>query len=62
MKIIYILEKERAEWLNAQGFPCQEKKIDDKTVYAFIETPEMMKHVAKCFSSQAYFMDPYLKL
>lgn len=56
MNIINIIEKTKADKLLALGFKYKEKKVQDKTVYEFIGTPELVACLNGKFSKQDYFM------
>lgn len=56
MNIINIIEKPKADELLALGFKYKEKKVQDKTVYEFIGTPELIACLNGKFSKQDYFI------
>lgn len=56
MNIINIIEKPKADELLALGFKYKEKKVQDKIVYEFIGTPELISCLSGKFSKQDYFM------
>ena len=56
MNIINIIEKPKADELLALGFKYKEKKVQDKIVYKFIGTPELIACLNGKFSKQDYFM------
>lgn len=56
MNIVNIIEKPKADELLALGFKYKEKKVQDKTVYEFIGTPELVACLNGKFSKQDYFM------
>lgn len=43
MKIVYIFEKIKADYLRSLGFIYNEKEIDNKKVYQFFGTEELIK-------------------
>lgn len=56
MNIINIIEKPKADELLALGFKYKEKKVQDKTVYEFIGTPELIAILNGKFSKQDFFL------
>ena len=56
MNIVNIIEKPKADELSALGFKYKEKKVQDKTIYEFIGTPELISCLNGKFSKQDYFM------
>lgn len=61
MKIINILEKDKADELLALGFKYLNTEISGKTVYQFVETPELLSHLNGKFSKQDFFISKYMK-
>lgn len=60
MNIICILESDKADMLKAKGFNYQIGEIDNKTVYKFMNTPELEICLNSDFSNQEYFSLPYM--
>lgn len=54
---INVLDSAKAEKLNLLGFTCTVQRVsDDKQVYVFINTPELMKVLTEKFSKQDYYI------
>ena len=62
MNVINILNKSKADELSAMGFNYKEKKVQGKTIYEFIGTPDLMKAISGNFSTQDFFMSRTLNL
>ena len=62
MNIINLLDKSKADELCAMGFQYKIKEVQDKTIYEFIGTPELMKTLSGKFSKQDFFMSRTLNL
>ena len=62
MNIINILDKSKADELSAMGFNYKIKEVQDKTIYEFIGTPDLMKAISGKFSKQDFFMSRTLNL
>lgn len=60
MNIICILDKDKADILKTKGFNYQVTEIDNKTVYKFMNTPELETYLNSNFSNQEYFSLPYM--
>ena len=60
MGTINFLSKEQADKLSALGFKYQTSVIDGKTVYKFLNTPELESYLNSNFSNQEYFVLPYM--
>lgn len=56
MRIVNIIEKLKADELLSLGFKYKETKVQDKTIYEFVGTPELISYLNSKFSSQDYFM------
>lgn len=56
MNIINIIEKPKADELLALGFKYKEKKVQDKIVYEFVGTPELIACLNGKFSNRDYFI------
>lgn len=54
MNIIYFLDKNKAENLKALGFHYNEQVIDNRTIYAFVGTPELIQTLSKNFAKGDY--------
>lgn len=59
MNIICILNTNKADILKAKGFNYHKTKIDNKTVYKFMNTPELEIYLNSNFSNQDFFSLPY---
>lgn len=56
MKVINVLDKEKALELEAKGFPYIEQRVGEgKFVYVFIENPELVKQMTKFSKSDFYY-------
>lgn len=62
MNIINILDRSKADELSALGFNYKEKQVQDKTVYEFIGTPDLIQTINGKFSKQDFFMSRTLNL
>lgn len=62
MDIVNILNKLKADELLVMGFKYKEKKVQDKTVYEFIGTPELMNAINGKFSKREFFISRTLNL
>lgn len=60
MNIICVLDKGKANILESKGFNYQIAIIDNKTVYKFVNTPELERYLNSNFSNQEYFNVPYM--
>lgn len=56
MNVINILDKSKAAELAAMGFHYKEKNVQDKIVYEFIGTPDLIQTVNGKFSKQDFFV------
>ena len=56
MNIINIIEKPKADMLLALGFKYKEKGVQDKIIYEFIGTPELIACLNSKFSARDYFV------
>ncbi len=54
MNIICFLDKNKAENLKKLGFHYNEQNVDDKVLYAFVGTPELIQVIAKNFAKGDY--------
>lgn len=54
MNIIYFLDKNKAENLKLLGFNYNEQTVDNKILYAFVGTPELIQVIAKNFAKGDY--------
>lgn len=62
MNIINILDRSKADELSALGFNYKEKQVQDKIVYEFIGTPDLIQTINVKFSKQDFFMSRTLNL
>lgn len=60
MNIICVLDKGKADILESKGFNYQIAIIDNKTVYKFVNTPELERYLNSNFSNQEYLNVPYM--
>lgn len=60
MNIVYILDKAKADKLSMLGFDYQEKKINDKKVYQFFGTDNLMKELGSHFEQGSFFVSKTL--
>lgn len=60
MRLINVLNKEKADELKALGFDYQEIQIDDQTVYQFIESKELIDELSSKFEERSFFISPYM--
>lgn len=60
MDFVCVLDKTKAELLKSKGFNYTITEIDNKTVYKFLNTPEMKTCLNSNFSNQEYFVIPYM--
>lgn len=60
MDFICILDKTKADLLKSKGFNYQLSEIDSKTVYKFLNTPELKTYLNSNFSSREYFVIHYM--
>jgi hypothetical protein len=58
--IINIVDKEVADKLIKSGFHCFECKSNDKTVYQFVSTPELMNMLIGRFEKTDFFISKNL--
>lgn len=54
MNMVYFLDKNKAENLKKIGFCYREQVIDNRLLYIFIGTPELIKVIAKDFAKGDY--------
>lgn len=52
---IILLEKEKADHLLSMGFKYIERIIDNRKVYVFIQTPELMKELTSHYDASFFF-------
>lgn len=60
MRLINILNKEKADELKTLGFDYQEIQIDNQTVYQFIESKELIDELSSKFEERSFFISPYM--
>jgi len=56
LNIICILDKSKVDILANLGFKYVEKEIDNKKVYQFLETTELMKELNSKFDMSSFFV------
>ncbi len=61
MNIVYFLDKNKAENLKQLGFHYNEQRVDNKILYAFVGTPELIQVVSKNFIKGDYCFSKTLK-
>lgn len=54
INIIYFLDKNKAENLKTLGFHYNGQRVDNRTLYAFVGTPELIQVIAKNFAKGDY--------
>ena len=54
---IILLEKEKADHLLSMGFKYIERIIDNRKVYVFIQTPELMKELSSHYDVSSFFIN-----
>lgn len=62
MEIINILNKSKADELLSIGFKYNKKNVQDKTIYEFIGTPDLINYLNGKFSKQDFFTSRTLNL
>lgn len=55
MRLINIIDKQRADYLKSLGFKCIENVIDNKKVFQFIEEPKLIKELNSNFEEGSFF-------
>lgn len=60
MRLINILNKEKADELKTLGFDYREIQIDNQTVYQFIESKELIDELSSKFEERSFFISPYV--
>lgn len=60
MRLINVLNKEKADELKALGFDYQKIQIDSQTVYQFIESKELIDELSSKFEERSFFISPYM--
>lgn len=60
MRLINVLNKEKADELKALGFDYQEIQIDSQPVYQFIESKELIDELSSKFEERSFFISPYM--
>lgn len=56
INIVYVLEKTTADTLVGLGFKYNEKEVDNKKVYQFFGTDELMKELTSKFDASSFFV------
>lgn len=54
---VFIFDKSKANILLALGFKYKEKVIDNKTVYVFIQTRELMNELTSKFEDGSFLLN-----
>lgn len=54
---VIILEKEKAVHLLSMGFKYIERIIDNRKVYVFIQTPQLMKELTSHYDASSFFIN-----
>lgn len=54
---IILLETEKADHLLSMGFKYIERIIDNRKVYVFIQTPELMKELTSHYDASSFFIN-----
>lgn len=62
MKIINIIDKSKADTLLSAGFQYRQKKVQEKIIYEFIGTPDLIRYLNGKFSKQDFFISRTLNL
>lgn len=60
MRLINVLNKEKADELKTLGFDYREIQIDDQMVYQFIESKELIDELSSKFEERSFFISPYM--
>lgn len=60
MEVINILDKDIALKLDTLGFKYNIQLINNKQVYTFIESPELMKILNSKFNKTSFFTSKYM--
>lgn len=61
MNVVNVLDKDKAEFLRKAGFNFVEQRVsDDKLVYAFIGTPELVNVLTKNFAKNDFYFSKTL--
>lgn len=56
INIVYVLDKTKADMLASLGFKYNEKEMDNKKVYQFFGTDELMKELTSKFDASSFFV------
>lgn len=56
INIVYVLEKATANTLASLGFKYNEKEMNNKKVYQFFGTDELMKELTSKFDASSFFV------
>lgn len=57
---VIILDKNQADTLQSLGFKYTKRNIDNKEVFVFIQTNELMKSLSSNFEQSDFFMQKNL--
>ena len=60
MRLINVLNKEKADELKAHGFDSREIQLDSQTVYQFIESKEVIDALSSKFEECSFFISSYM--
>lgn len=56
INIVYVLEQTTADTLESLGFKYNEKEMDNKLVYQFFGTDELIKELTSKFDASSFFV------
>ena len=56
MKIVHIIDADKAQLLKNMGYQCQEKYIGDKKVYEFFGTDDLLKELSSKFEQGSFLL------
>lgn len=57
MNLVCFVDKNKADELQIKGFVCTMTKVNNRTVYQFIKTPELEEYLASHYSAKDYFIN-----
>lgn len=60
MKVIKLLDREKAEFLRAQGYSYQEEEISGRKVFSFLERPGLMDLLLSRYEKSDFFVRDFL--
>lgn len=61
MRVVKLLDKEKAEYLKSIGYKYKEEQIGNKIVYSFFETPLLLNELVRKFDKGDYYIDHIIK-